>query len=194
VENLINKGHFFILSSPSGGGKSTIIRLLLEKHEDYYYSVSATTRPPREGEVNGKSYWFLSREEFEAKILTGEFLEYEDVYGDYYGTPKTPAENALSAGKQVIFDLDVKGALRVKSHHMEVVSIFILPPSLYVLEERLRQRGSEREERIQKRLSIAAWECSQANNFDHIVMNDHLEDVVQNIEQIIANTIRGGKP
>lgn len=186
-DQLSRKGKFIVLSSPSGGGKSTIISRLLAGNENLVYSVSATTRQPRGGERNGESYWFLTREEFIKKRDRGDFLEWEEVYGDYYGTPKKFAEVAMAAGMGVLFDLDVKGALKFKENHEDSITIFLQPPSLEVLEERLRKRGTEDEVRLQQRLAEAKAECEQAGKFDSVVVNNDLEETVASIEKIIRS-------
>jgi guanylate kinase len=182
-----NQGKFIVLSSPSGGGKSTIIRRLMEGDPGLVYSVSVTTRKPRQGEKDGISYRFIDRSQFERMIESGELLEWEEVYGDFYGTPRRPAEEAVAAGRDVIFDLDVKGALKLKKKRPETLLIFLQPPSLQVLEERLRNRGTESEERIQIRMQRAEWECEEGKKFDYQVVNGDLEETVHAIREIIKN-------
>ncbi|MCX6639218.1 MAG: guanylate kinase [bacterium] len=189
TEKPVAPGRYIILSSPSGGGKSTIIRRILSLHPDFAYSISATTRPPRPGEIYGAAYCFLSRAEFETRLERSEFLEWEEVYGDYYGTPRKYAEEAVAAGRSVLFDLDVKGALKLKSAIPHIVLIFIMPPSLQVLEARLRQRASEDEAHLKKRLDLAVWECSQAHKFDHVIVNNNLEEAVKAVEDIILQKL-----
>ena len=158
------RGKYIVISSPSGGGKTTIIKQLLEKHEDFTYSVSATTRKQREGEVNGSAYWFLTRDEFIEKRDRGDLLEWEEVYGDYYGTPREFAEEAIENGRHVLFDLDVKGALKLKQTLPETLLIFLMPPSMEVLEERFGElspdlaeeiRSIEDRERLRRLLRLA---------------------------------------
>ncbi len=183
-----DRGRFIVISSPSGGGKSTIIKRLLEKDKNLTYSVSATTRPPRGDERNGEAYWFLSREEFIEKRDHGDLLEWEEVYGDFYGTPKKFTEVAVTAGLDVLFDLDVKGALKLKQSYPDALLIFLMPPSLEILERRLQQRGTEDNSQLQRRLTEAKIECEQASKFDYVVVNDNLEETVSKIEQIIRSS------
>ncbi len=181
-----------VLSSPSGGGKSTIIQRLLASNPNYTYSVSVTTRPPRADEVNGKSYWFLDQTEFMRRRDSGELLEWEEVYGDFYGTPFQPAGEAVRAGLVVLFDLDVKGALKLKAARPETITIFLSPPSFTILEQRLRARGTETEVSLLRRISLARWECDQAANFDHVAVNGDLENTVQEVDQIIQQHLTRG--
>jgi guanylate kinase len=180
-----HSGKFIILSSPSGGGKSTITRALLAGNPNLIQSISVTTRPARADEINGKSYWFVDRSEFLRKRDAGELLEWEDVYGQYYGTPRQFAEEAAAAGRDVIFVLDVKGALKMKTSRPEALLIFLYPPSLEILEQRLRNRGTETEVRIRQRLSLAHWECDQASRFDHTVLNGDLQETIQTVTTLI---------
>lgn len=178
-------GRFIVLSSPSGGGKSTITKRLLADLPRLVYSVSATTRPARPGEVHGQSYWFLSPAEFLQWRDRGDLLEWEEVYGFSYGTPRRFAERERRAGNDVIFDLDVKGALRLKQQRPETVLIFLSPPSMEILVERLQGRGTEDDKRLRRRLAAARWECDQAAHFDHIVINDKLDKTVPEVKRII---------
>jgi len=176
-----------IFSAPSGSGKSTIINALRERGMKFEFSISATSRKPRGTEQDGVEYYFLSPEEFRAKIANGEFVEYEEVYKDqFYGTLKSEVDRKLGEGSDVMFDIDVKGALNIKRiYGTRAVSIFIQPPSVEELSRRLHGRGTETEELIQKRLAKAEYEMSFAKDFDHVVVNDNLERAVETIETIL---------
>ena len=182
-------GRFIVVSSPSGGGKTTVIRHIL-KNKKFTYSISATTRTPREDEKNSEAYWFYNRDEFLKRRDRSEFLEWQEVYGELYGTPKKFAEDAILKGLYVILDLDVKGALRFKKAYPEALLIFLLPPSFEILEDRLKNRSSENEDELQSRLAQVQSECDQALNFDYAVVNTDLELTINRIEEIIAEYIK----
>lgn len=175
-----------IFSAPSGSGKSTIINVLKERGMRFGFSISATSRKPRGTEKNGIEYYFLTPDEFRAKIANGEFVEYEEVYKDqFYGTLKSEVDRKLTEG-DVMFDIDVKGALNIKKiYGKRAVAIFIQPPSVEELSRRLHGRGTETEELIQKRLAKAEYEMSFAEQFDYIVVNDDLQKAVDTIENIL---------
>ena len=178
-------GTLIIFSGPSGSGKDTVLNELLQKHDDVKLSISATTRKPRENEVDVVHYYFISKEDFEKKIDDNEMLEYA-VYGDnYYGTPKAPVDKWLTEGKTVILKIEVQGAEKIRKMYPEALSIFIMPPSLAVLEKRIRGRQSEKEEDIIKRLSIAKNELERACEYDFAVINDDLDDAVEDVASII---------
>lgn len=187
LKQTASKGRLIVLSSPSGGGKNTIISRLIQRNQNFVHSISVTTRSIRPGEEDGNPYCFSTVEKFSKMRDRGEFLEWEEVHGNYYGTPGKPVEEALSKGLDVLFDLDVKGALKLKKSHPEVLIIFLMPPSIKILEERLRKRGSEDEKQLQARLKVAKWECEQAKQFDHIIINDDLKSAVKAVEQIVTN-------
>ncbi|WP_322182701.1 guanylate kinase [Neglectibacter caecimuris] len=182
---MAEKGLLVVISAPSGGGKGTILKELFAQNENLRLSVSATTRAPRPGEEHGKQYYFLSREEFEALIAQGRMLEHAEYVGNYYGTPRDPVEEWLSQGRDVVLEIEVQGGAQVKKLMPECVSIFILPPSMKVLGERLRGRGTETEETVQKRLATARREIPQAREYDYLVFNDRLEDAVEEILAIL---------
>lgn len=180
----MSKGTLFIVSGPSGCGKGTVLAEIL-KQDNVYYSVSATTRAPRPGEVNGVNYHFLSKDEFEKLIENGGMLEYANYCGNYYGTPKKPVEDMLAEGKNVILEIEVQGALKVMEKCPEAVSVFILPPSLKELRRRLHKRGTETEEVIEKRIGEAAGEIRKAVNYDYVMINGELEIAVSDLLSII---------
>lgn len=177
-----------ILCAPSGSGKSTMVRHLLETYPGKYeLSISATTRAPRGQEQHGREYYFISREEFERHISNDDFIEYEQVYdGLYYGTLKSEIERIQNAGRIIVFDIDVKGGINLKKIFGEkALSIFIAPPSVEELSRRLHGRGDTSEEMIQKRLAKAEIELADAPHFDHIIVNDKLEDAKRDLDKII---------
>lgn len=178
------RGTLFVVSGPSGSGKGTVLGEVLKK-PGYFYSVSDTTRAPRDIDIEGVTYNFLSKEAFLAKIECGGYFEYNNYVGNYYGTPKAPVEEALSAGIDVLLEIDVNGAMAVKRGMPEAVLVFILPPSLAVVRQRLEKRGTETEEKITKRMSEAAGEVRLAVAYDYVVVNDKLEDAVLDFESVV---------
>lgn len=176
----------FVISGSSGVGKGTVLKEFLKRNPEYKLSVSCTTRKPREGEVHGKNYFFLTREEFQSCINRGEFLEWAEFSGNMYGTQRPYVEEKLAQGKNLILELDTQGALNVKKIMPEATLIFILPPSFEELEARLRGRHTETEEAIQKRLASTKLELENSKNFDYKVINDSIENAVQKLEEIIC--------
>lgn len=181
----MRKGLLVVISAPSGGGKGTVLKELFARDDNLRLSVSATTRKPRPGEEHGKQYYFLSQEEFETLIREGKMLEYAEYVENYYGTPRGPVEEWLSQGRDVVLEIEVQGGAQVKKLMPECVSIFILPPSMKVLEERLRGRGTEEDAVVRQRLETARLEIPQANGYDYVVYNDCLEDAVDEIQAIL---------
>jgi guanylate kinase len=182
------RGKLIIISGPSGVGKSTITRQLIERLDDTWLSVSVTTRPQAPMEQNGREYWFLSRSEFHQRIADGSLLEYAEVFGNLYGTPRDKTEEALAAGRTVILEIDVQGAKKVKAMYPQATMIFILPPSDKVLAERMTHRGRESGEVAARRLGGAGSEIAAAGDlYDHMVINDDLERAIREIVQIVEN-------
>ncbi len=181
-----NKGLLLVVSGPSGVGKGTVCTEMLKKHDDIFLSVSATTRSPREGELDGVHYYFLSEGDFKEKIENNGFIEWACFCENYYGTPKDAVEQMLDNGKDVILEIDVQGALKVRSEYPEAVFVFVLPPSIEELEKRLSGRGTESREVINKRLQAALWEISNAHKYNYILLNDEVELAVQRFEAIIT--------
>jgi guanylate kinase len=184
-----------VISAPSGAGKTTVARHLLQRFPQLRFSVSAATRPKRPGEVDGRDYFFWSREQFEQAIARGELVEYEEIFGHLYGTLRSQVEQALSAGEFLLFDIDVKGALALRRAYPEqTFLIYVAPPSIEELERRLRQRGTESEEQIRRRLERAAMELQFQDHFDVVIRNEQLEQTLARAEQIVAQLLRGEVP
>lgn len=181
----MSKGNLFIVTGPSGAGKGTVLGRLLPTMEQLQYSVSATTRAPREGEEDGVNYYFLNRNDFLNMVDRGEFLEYAEYVGNFYGTPAGPVDECLEKGVDVILEIEAQGALTVKSKRPEAKLVFIIPPTFADLELRLRSRGSESDEVIAKRLEKAKEEYSMANHYDYIVCNGEVEQAVEELRSII---------
>ena len=178
----------FIISAPSGSGKSTLTRELIERVPGLRFSVSYTTRPPRGQEVNGKEYYFISREEFEQRIRNGEFLEHAEVFGHYYGTHVSELERAAKEGVDLLLDIDVQGARQLKSRIPPAVSIFILAPSREVLEQRLRARSQDSDEVIARRLREAAEEIANYTLYDYVLVNREVKSSVETLVSIVRAT------
>ena len=179
-------GILFVLSGPSGAGKGTICQELLRQIPNLQYSVSATTRKPRLGETNGINYWFKEKDEFEEMIKNDLLLEYAEVYGNYYGTPKEQVLKVLKSGKNVVLEIDPQGAMQVKAKFPEGVFIYILPPSLDELAARITKRGTDSKDSIKKRLAAATEEIQYALKYDNVVVNDKVETAVDSIATIIS--------
>lgn len=178
-------GKLFVISSPSGCGKGTLIAKLLGNNSNIWVSVSATTRKPRAGEVDGVNYYFLDKSDFKHMIKNDELVEWAEYSGNYYGTPKKYIDKHLNKGENVILEIEVQGAKNIKKMYPDSTLIFIKPPSMEELERRLRGRGTEDEDAIKKRLETAEIELLQTENYDYVVINDSLEDACRELEQII---------
>ncbi len=180
------QGLLVVFSGPSGVGKDTLLKRLIEKRPEIRLSISATTRSPRVGEEHGKDYFFMTREKFQSLLAQDKMLEHAEYCGNYYGTPSEPIEKWLSQGHDVILEIEVQGGSQVLQKRPESVSIFVLPPSVRALEERLRSRGTESEETIQKRLSAAKEEMSKAHQYAYAVVNDDLDEAANEIAAILC--------
>ena len=183
---LNRKGLLLVVSGPSGAGKGTICKALLNKNDQIKLSVSATTRKPRNGEVHGVNYFFIEKEEFTKMIENGEFLEYAQIYDNFYGTPKAAIIECLEKGQDVILEIEMQGARQIKEVYPEGVFIFVLPPSLEELKSRIVGRGTETQEEIEKRFSCAFEEINQIVNYDYFIVNEDIEKSVSDVEAIIC--------
>jgi guanylate kinase len=183
------RGHLFVISAPSGAGKTSIARVILARHPGMRFSVSATTRPRRPGEVDGKDYFFLTRDEFTRRVGEGAFAEWEEIYGDFYGTLCSEIEGALGAGESLLFDVDVKGGLSIKKLYPEAVTVFVRPPSVETLLERLRNRHTEDGATLARRMERVPMELSLGDRFDRTVVNDVLEEAVEEVDGIIQQAL-----
>lgn len=177
----MSEGILFVVSAPAGCGKDTILNELFKRTDSAGYAVSATTRAPREGEVDGVHYCFLTREQFERKISENEVLEYTEYCGNYYGTLRKSVEGLISQGKDAILKIEVEGAMNIRSRFPEACLVFILPPSWEILEHRLRTRGTETEDKIRERIAQARTELDFAKNYDYLIVNDDLETAVNDL-------------
>jgi guanylate kinase len=183
------RGHLMVISAPSGAGKTSIARAILERHPAMRFSVSATTRSRRAAEVEGGDYFFLSRKEFEARVAAGAFVEWEEIYGDLYGTLRSEIDRALAAADTLVFDVDVKGGLSIKRLYPEAVLIFVRPPSVEELLERLRNRRTEDPATLARSMERVPMELSLGERFDHQVVNDELARAVDEVDRIVQEAI-----
>lgn len=188
----MNKGSLFVISGPSGTGKGTICEKLLEA-DSLFLSVSATTRDKRNNEIEGVTYNYVTTEEFKRMINEGEMLEWAKYSGNYYGTPKKNVEDMLKEGKNVVLEIEPQGALKVKQMIPEAVLIFVIPPSMTELKQRLIGRGRETDDQIKERIENSFWEISQAEKYNEIVVNDDLDECVKKIQRIIEKRNEGTK-
>jgi guanylate kinase len=181
------KGILIVISGFSGAGKGTVVKDILHRYEDYAVSISATTRSPREGEADGREYFFKTKEEFEAMIAAGELIEYAQYVGNYYGTPRRYVEEQLAAGRNMILEIEIQGALNIKKLFPEAVLLFITPPTAKELEERLRGRGTEDDATIRARMARASEEAKGLEAYDYIVVNDTVEKCSDTIDAIVRS-------
>jgi len=191
IQNDINSkeypplGKLIVLTGPSGVGKGTLMNEILNRYPELHYSVSATTRSPRPGEINGKNYYFISRNQFEEWVTQGEFLEWAEFAGNCYGTPREAVLNHVQSGNLVVLEIELEGARQIRHSFPSSLSIFILPPSFAELEQRIRRRGQDAEEAITRRLQRAQEEIAAANEFDLQIINDDFEKALNEIEQAL---------
>jgi guanylate kinase len=180
-----NSGTLFIVAAPSGAGKSTLVNALLEREPSISLSISHTTRPPRQGEEYGRHYYFVERVEFEREVAEGIFLEHAEVHGNFYGTSRKTVQSLLQQGRDVLLEIDWQGAAQIRKTKPDCVSVFILPPSRAELERRLRGRGSDSAEVIERRLHNSRGEIAHAHEFDYIIVNDRFEDALNGLRAIV---------
>lgn len=181
------RGNLYVISAPSGAGKTTLVRKIMDLHSHLRFSISYTTRQPREGETDRKDYFFLDTALFEQMREADEFLEYAEVFGHFYGTGRQQVEELRNKGHDVLLEIDWQGAQQIRGRQPDCCSIFILPPSLPELERRLRGRGTDSDDAISQRLSEAVDDMSHWQEFDHVVINDDLEDAISNLQAIMTN-------
>ena len=181
------KGLLLVVSGPSGAGKGTICKSILDQNDHIKLSISATTRKPRTGEVHGVNYFFIEKEEFKTMIEQGEFLEYAQIYDNFYGTPKAAIMETLEKGQDVILEIEMQGARQVKEVYPEGIFVFVLPPSLKELKNRIVGRGTETAEEIEKRFSCAFEEIKQIDDYDYFIVNQDVEKSVKELESIISS-------
>lgn len=179
------EGTLFIVAAPSGAGKSTLVNALLEREPGISLSISHTTRPPRPGEQYGRHYYFVERAEFEREVAEGIFLEHAEVHGNFYGTSRKTVQDLLQQGRDVLLEIDWQGAAQIRKAKPDVVSVFILPPSRAELERRLRGRGSDSPDVIERRLRNSRGEIAHAHEFDYIIVNDRFEEALDNLQAIV---------
>ncbi|MBM5574820.1 guanylate kinase [Deefgea sp. CFH1-16] len=179
------KGNLLVVTAPSGAGKTTLVAALLAADNQVQLSISFTTRPPRDGEVNGKDYHFVDRAEFERMIAAGELLEFAEVYGNYYGTSQLWINEVMANGRDILLEIDCQGAEQVRRLFPAAIGIFILPPSLATLESRLRGRGKDSDEVIARRLAVAKEEVNHVDEFDFVIVNEHIDDAIRDIIAVV---------
>ena len=186
----MNTGHLYVISAPSGTGKTSLVKAILDKDPSIRLSVSTTTREPRANEVNGKDYFFVKKEDFDKQINNNEFLEWAYVYGNFYGTSATLVRNSINRGEKVLLEIDWQGAFQIKQRYNKgtLTLIFVAPPSLEVLKERLQKRGQDKVSVIAERLAAAKEEMAKSDNFDYVIINDKFDTAVSELYRIINSS------
>ena len=186
----MNTGHLYVISAPSGTGKTSLVKALIEKDPSIRLSVSTTTREPRAGEVNGKDYFFVKKEDFDKQINNNEFLEWAYVYGNFYGTSATLVKDSINRGEKVLLEIDWQGAFQIKQRYNNdsLTLIFVAPPSLEILKERLQKRGQDKVSVIAERLAAAKEEMAKSDNFDYVIINDKFDTAVSELYRIINSS------
>jgi guanylate kinase len=188
-----NRGAIIVISGPSGSGKTTLVKRVLADDPSLVYSVSATTRAPRPGEVDGRDYWFLTREEFRRRIEAGEFAEWAETFGNYYGTPAGPMREAVDEGRVFVLEIDVAGARQIRAKFPRAVFVFIRTPDFEVLAERLRGRRTETPEQFNTRLARAQEELAAAGEYQHAIVNNRLDDAIGELKDLIRRVKEDGR-
>ncbi len=179
-------GHLYIVAAPSGAGKTTLVRLLLENDPGILLSISSTTRPPRPGEKNGREYHFVNAADFVDRVSRGEFLEWAEVHGNYYGTAKPSVEAEMNAGRDILLEIDWQGAQQVRQVFPQAIGMFILPPSIEALEDRLSSRGTDSAATIARRIAAAREEMRHADEFDYVIINDDLQRALGDMISVVS--------
>jgi len=190
VQTDTRRGKLVVISAPSGAGKTSLAQAILARNPGMRFSVSATTRPMRSNEIDGTDYYFLTKEEFQHRVAAGEFAEWEEIYGDYYGTLRAEIDRALAAGQHLIFDVDVKGGLSIKRLYPDALLIFIRPPSAEVLYERLRSRHTENDAALARRMERVPMELELGKQFDKQVTNDVLNQAIEEVQRLVQNYLK----
>jgi len=183
----VKRGNIIVVSAPSGAGKTSICDAIVKKDKNTVYSVSATTRQPRDGEINGEDYFFVSRPKFEGMIKGGKFAEWAQVHGNFYGTPKSFLAKTLKSGKNVLLDIDVHGGINIKKQYPDACMVFIMAPDMKTLEKRLRARNKDTDKAIKLRLANAKKEIKSLPEYEYLVINDKLDEAVESVETIIKS-------
>jgi guanylate kinase len=189
-QKMEKKGTLFVISAPSGAGKTTLTEQVLKKFPQLSYSISHTTRKPRQGEIHGRDYFFIDEQEFKARIAQDQWIEWAQVHGNFYGTDKAFVSGKLEKGENLLLDIDVQGAKQIMNSDLGFVSIFILPPSIEVLEQRLESRGTDSPSVIAHRMENARWEMDQQGAYNHVIVNDDLGQAIVELCSILKTKMR----